>query len=704
MIRIKVKALFFIMLMVASLVPLNIIQASAEGANQVSAHIDWSGINVTTNTSVSQTIQPLNVPPYSAGQVDWSIHLGNSEQSLWPSFTLSNSGVAIFAFYDVPAGSKVENTGTASCNIQAGNAFQNPNTWRSTCSAPFMPVAGQVYEFTVKPIKVNGSQWWAGFVSNLTTGESISLGRLENNPSQLALSGSMNMRGFNQITFWKQNLPPCSNIPDFSAVIGPLKTSTGNSPVVAGTRVSQNCPGISGIDIFTNPGSYRVNIGNTSKNSGTSSEIIPGAMSGSFYGPDIKPSRGGSPVLRICPSGKVLTQISVALQINNEITPGFNFGCSSLSLDGKIGTDLQILDIVRQVNRESDYKTMKCGPGKAVVSINASTGNYVRDLTITCADIKPFLIGTTPMIGIGSGISVNAFSRCSESSAKPAFVTGINAYAAAGLDTVQSICTPFSSFSKTGSANTNQEEVNSSLPRFTSVSFSGNTININVNIGTVGRPDQIYLVSQDLGISDSKRVLGKISGSVATWSLNFGSMLSGKSIPIKIITIKDGIESGVVEEFFSVPSVIKEAVSGSVPIAPKNVTSRVIGTSGIITAVATIKSGAIAQRAFLFGSSLGIPSTNPLSGEILATKVIFEIPVKTAMAGKTFAFTVYFENDSGKSVPTTGKISIPDLPKIKIETPKIPIQKEAPNTVFCLKGSISRTFAAKSCPPGWKKS
>jgi hypothetical protein len=224
---------------------------AAESDTQVSAHIDWSGVNLTTNTSLSQTIKPLNVPALSVGQVDWSINMGNTEQALWPSFALSNTGRAMFAFYDVPAASKVENVGNASCNLQAGNAFQAANTWRSTCSAPLMPIAGESYEFVVKPLKINGSQWWAGSVTIGSTGEVIPLGRLENNPSQSTLNGSQNMRGFNQISFYKQSLPPCSQIPNFSAIIGPLKTSTGSQPIVSGKRISQNCPDLSGIDSFS---------------------------------------------------------------------------------------------------------------------------------------------------------------------------------------------------------------------------------------------------------------------------------------------------------------------------------------------------------------------------------------------------------------------------------------------------------------------
>jgi hypothetical protein len=694
--------------MVASLTSVSAAPVAAEGQNQVSAHIDWSGVNLTTNTAMSQTIKPISVPPISAGQADWAIHMGNTEQALWPSFILSNSGRATFAFFDVPAGSKVENVGNSSCNVQAGNAFQAANTWRSTCSAPLMPKAGETYEFVMKPLKINGSQWWAGFVTIQSTGEVLPLGRLENNPSTAVINGSQSMYGYNQISFWKQNLPPCSQIPDFSAVIGPLLTTTGNKPIVSGTRISQTCPGISSVDTSSGPRFYQVNIGNTSPSSGssssTTSDIIPGAMSGSYFGPDIKPSRGGMPITRICPNGKVVTQISVALQMANSITPGFNFGCSQLSADGEVGEDVEIYDIVRQVFRESDYTTAKCKPGSAVVAINASTVNYVKDLTITCGTVNPFSIGPTPMIGVGSKLPINAYSKCTESNSKPAFITGFSAYAAAGLDTVQSICTPFSSFLKAGGSNSNNSgSVKTDTPSFSTVSFAGSTINITVNIGSGIRPDQIYLESEELGLSGAKRVLGKISGSVATWRVNFSSLLTGKSIPLKLISVKNGIESNVVEEIFSIPGAIKNAISGSAPVAPKNVTTRIIGTSGIVTAIATIKSGSLAQDAYLFGSSLGISSTNPIKGEILATKVIFEIPIKTSMAGKTFPFTVYFENDAGKSAPTAGKISVPALPKIKIEAPKIPTPKGASSTVFCLKGSISRTFAAKTCPPGWKK-
>jgi len=522
----RAAVLATIIAFIASMTATGISPVAADSPTQVSAHIDWAGINLTTDTALSQTIKPMNVPSTSIGHVDWGIHMGNSERYIFPNFQLSNSGMANFAFYDVPAGSRVENVGKSTCNLRSPNAFQTANTWRAECSAPLMPVAGETYEFVLKPLKINGSQWWAGSVTIQSTGEVIPLGRIENNPSPAVLNASQSMTGMNQITFWKETPPSCSSIPKFSTVFGPLLTSTGSAPQVSGTRNSETCPGLSGVDTLSNPVSYRVNIGTKSGTQDTNSKPIT---------------------------------------------------------------------------------------------------------------------------------------------------------------------------SDSGSESTD-------APSFSLVSFAGSKVNINVNLGSTNRPDKIYLVSPALGITEAKRVLGKISGSVATWSVGIGSLLSGESIPLKLVSMKNGIETNVIEEFFSVPSAVKSAISGSVPVAPKNITTRIIGTSGIVTAVATLKAGALAQDAYLFGSSLGITSAKPIKGEILATKVIFEIPVDTSMAGKTFPFTIYYENDAGKSAPAAGKISVPAIPKITIDAPKFPTSPGATNTVFCLKGSISRTFAAKSCPPGWKKS
>ena len=678
--------------------------ASAEGSNQVSAHIDWSGINLSPSGGLSQTITPHSVPSISTGQVDWSINIGNAENTIWVRFTLSNNGRAEFGFFDVPAGSKVQNDDSASCNLSAGNAFQRANSWRSMCSAPLMPIAGETYNFYVKPMQINGSQWWAGYVSIGSSGKTVSLGRLENNPTALTLSNSQNMRGFDQITFWKDSLPACSAIPDFSVTYGSIKTGGPTQPTLTGTRNSETCPGLSGVDVF-NAGQYRVNIGNKNPSGSTQNSgaiVIPGALAGSYYGIDIKPSSGGSPITLFCNPGSALTQIRVTPQTSNPFVQGFKFGCSPVNADGSLGSSIDMHQIVHQGVTESDYVTQRCSQNQAATLIGAATGGYVRDLAIRCGGVNPFSLGVTPSSGVSSKFQINAISQCNDSPNRTDFITGISAFAAAGLDSIQAICTPLSSIAtiKGQKPTTTKPET----PSFSFVNFVGNKVNINVNIGnSSNQPDSIYLVAPKLGVTEAKKIYGKISGSVASWTIDFDSLFTGDLVPLKVVSVLNGVESDSLEENFQVPNLSNITLNNAVPSAPKNVTSRVIGTSGIVTAIATIKAGALVRSAYLFGSSLGISASNAIQGEVIGTKVLFEIPVKSSMAGKTFPFTIYFENEAGKSAPAMSKISIPGIPNISTGGIKIPDSRTIPNTVFCTKGSISRTFAAKTCPPGWKK-
>ena len=169
-----------------------------------------------------------------------------------------------------------------------------------------------------------------------------------------------------------------------------------------------------------------------------------------------------------------------------------------------------------------------------------------------------------------------------------------------------------------------------------------------------------------------------------------------------MVGVKNGVESDPVEQNFNAPDVTKLVSNASVPLAPKNVKSRIVGTSAVITAESTVKANALATSAYVFGDALGIPSSQAILGDVIGTKVLFEVPLKSSMAGKTFSYTVYFQNEVGKSQPVQNKLVVPAAPKIPSGTFKIPSQNTAPRTIFCVKGSQTRTFAASKCPPGWK--
>jgi hypothetical protein len=242
-------------------------------------------------------------------------------------------------------------------------------------------------------------------------------------------------------------------------------------------------------------------------------------------------------------------------------------------------------------------------------------------------------------------------------------------------------------------------------PSFSLINITGNKLNVSVNLGNAGssRPDSVYLVAPKLGILDSNKLFGDVSGSKASWSIDFDKLLSGAAIPLKVVGVKNGVESEPLEQDFNAPAAVEKLLTNkSAPLPPKNVKSRIVGTSAIISAEATVKAGALATSAYFVSSSFGSPSGNSIIGEVIGAKVLFEIPLRTSMAGKTFPFTIFLANEAGKSLPVQSKFSIPAAPKIPSGTIKLPTQTKAPKTVLCLKGSQTRTFAANSCPPGWK--
>jgi len=239
-------------------------------------------------------------------------------------------------------------------------------------------------------------------------------------------------------------------------------------------------------------------------------------------------------------------------------------------------------------------------------------------------------------------------------------------------------------------------------PTFSLVNFADNKINISVNLGSSeSLPDKVYLIAPKLGAIEASKLQGQIAGTFATWTLSVSDVLAGASIPLKVVSVKNGIESEALEGIFDAPSAInKSIVSKSVPLPAKNIKSRIIGTSAFISAESTIKVGAIATSAYVFGSSIGITKAKAIAGDIVGSKILLEVPIKQSMAGKKLVVNLFLANDAGESQPSQVVIDVPSIPGASFAIPKKP---KVPNTVFCTKGSISRTFAATSCPPGWKK-
>jgi len=240
-------------------------------------------------------------------------------------------------------------------------------------------------------------------------------------------------------------------------------------------------------------------------------------------------------------------------------------------------------------------------------------------------------------------------------------------------------------------------------PSFSGVNFVGNKLNVNVNLGTVSssKPEKVYLVAPLLGITAANPLLGTIFGNSAAWSIDLEKVLAGSLIPIEIIGERGGLFSEPLSGSYQAPSVLNPIKSVEVPDPPKNFKSRIVGTSALITVETTLRTGAIASKAYIFGKSLGITKNRAIDGDLVGEKVIFEVPIKSSMAGKKYPVTVFLANEKGESKPLNGTVSVPAPPKIVVPPTVLPTKQT--KATICVRASQTRAFEGTSCPLGWTK-
>jgi len=253
---------------------------------------------------------------------------------------------------------------------------------------------------------------------------------------------------------------------------------------------------------------------------------------------------------------------------------------------------------------------------------------------------------------------------------------------------------------------TSNKDKKPATPSFSGVNFSGNKINIDINLGSgsSNRPDKVYLVAPKLGILANNPMPGKINGSTGSWSLDFDKLLEGTAIPLQIVAEKEGVASDPLIGTYQAPTVSAVPATKSVPEAPKNFTARILGSSAMITVDAPTKRSSLATEIRLISGSLGIPKAKSLQGEIVGDKGFIEVPIKQSMLGKKYPVVIYFVNSKGESKPLNGTLAIPSpkkAPSIPRVIPSVP--KTPPKTVICARANQTRAFDGEACPPGWEK-
>ena len=134
---------------------------------------------------------------------------------------------------------------------------------------------------------------------------------------------------------------------------------------------------------------------------------------------------------------------------------------------------------------------------------------------------------------------------------------------------------------RTISTNTSQSSPSTTQikPSLSLINITGNTLNLSVNVGSgSGKPDQIYLMAPQLSSLNGGKILGKMNGSKATWAIKLDKALSGKTIPLKIVGVKNGVESEAIQTNYVIPK--NFVIINKPPVFPTPNTQTVICTRG----------------------------------------------------------------------------------------------------------------------------
>ena len=235
-------------------------------------------------------------------------------------------------------------------------------------------------------------------------------------------------------------------------------------------------------------------------------------------------------------------------------------------------------------------------------------------------------------------------------------------------------------------------------PTFRLFNVSGNTLNLqlNVNLGSK-KPDNVYLIAPELGITNSNKSFAKIAGEFANWALPIPTSLNGKDIKLQFFSVKEDVESEALERTIRIPASAPKSANTSVPLPAANAKSVVSTTKVVITADVQPKTNAMPRSGYLTVPDSGITAENPLLGKLSGGKITFTLPVLPSMSGNKIKVQIFLVNEMGDSKALSLGISIPKPTMPKVVTPTVPKVQ----TVICRKGNQTRTFSGKSCPPGW---
>jgi len=299
------------------------------------------------------------------------------------------------------------------------------------------------------------------------------------------------------------------------------------------------------------------------------------------------------------------------------------------------------------------------------------------------------------------GSCVNAWSQPSKefNGYQSVRLGGINPESreAAPLATPSASPAPTDSPSPTPSATKTLVKTKPNAPVFSGIKIFGNTLNINVNLNS-SEPDIVYLIAPKLTGDINQKILADVQGDNASWSIKFDPKNIKGNIPISFVSVKDGISSSETKIEYVLP--VAESKASSIiksPNPPTAISSRLTGENLIVSAKIVSAGNAAATGVSLYSKVLDIARKSPLKGDLLNNSVVFSIPVNSQVLSKKIDLNLFALNKVGASKTVIRSYKLP-VPKSQTFTDKT----QAIETVICVKGPTARTFASKTCPPGWQ--
>lgn len=106
------------------------------------------------------------------------------------------------------------------------------------------------------------------------------------------------------------------------------------------------------------------------------------------------------------------------------------------------------------------------------------------------------------------------------------------------------------------------------------------------------------------------------------------------------------------------------------------------------------------DKVFILSPALGLNKNNSM-GKISGSSATFSLPIIESAAGKSPTIQVISSRNGVESSPFVRLIKIPVAQKVQNNIKAAVKPTPTIKTVICKKGAQTRTFAGKSCPPGW---